>query len=36
MEAKSPSVRKLKYFLHPLLSSFYRRVSQAAPAALVG
>jgi class 3 adenylate cyclase len=30
MEVKNPSVRKLKYFLHPLLSSFYRRVDQAA------
>jgi class 3 adenylate cyclase len=30
MEAKNPAVRKAKYFLHPLLSSFYRRVDQAA------
>jgi len=30
MEAKSPAVRKLKYSLHPLLSSFYRRVDQQA------
>jgi len=29
MEHKSPPVRKLKYSLHPLLSSFYRRVDQA-------
>jgi class 3 adenylate cyclase len=30
LEGKNPAVRKLKYFLHPLLSSFYRRVDQAA------
>lgn len=30
MEAKTPAVRKLKYFMHPLLSSFYRRVDQSA------
>jgi len=30
LEGKNPSVKKLKYFLHPLLSSFYRRVDQAA------
>lgn len=30
MEAKHPPVRKLKYSLHPLLSSFYRRLDQAA------
>ena len=30
LEAKNPAVKKLKYFLHPLLSSFYRRVDQAA------
>jgi class 3 adenylate cyclase len=30
LEGKNPTVRKLKYFLHPLLSSFYRRVDQAA------
>jgi class 3 adenylate cyclase len=29
-EAKNPAVKKLKYFLHPLLSSFYRRVDQSA------
>lgn len=29
IEARVPSVRKLKYSLHPLLSSFYRRVDQA-------
>ena len=29
-EAKNPAVRKLKYSLHPLLSSFYRRLDQAA------
>jgi class 3 adenylate cyclase len=28
IEAKSPSVRKLKYSLHPLLASFYRRLDQ--------
>jgi class 3 adenylate cyclase len=30
MEVKAPSVKKLKYFLHPLLSSFYRRIAQTA------
>jgi len=30
MEKKSPAVRKLKYSLHPLLSSFYRRLDDAA------
>ena len=30
LEGKNPAVKKLKYFLHPLLSSFYRRVDQAA------
>ena len=30
LEAQDPAVRKLKYSLHPLLSSFYRRVDQAA------
>jgi class 3 adenylate cyclase len=30
LERKSPPVRRLKYSLHPLLSSFYRRVEQAA------
>ncbi len=29
LEAKSPSVKKLKYSLHPLLSSFYRRLDQS-------
>lgn len=29
IEAKVPSVRKLKYSLHPLLSSFYRRLDQS-------
>ena len=29
IEAKSPSVKKLKYSLHPLLSSFYRRLDQS-------
>jgi class 3 adenylate cyclase len=28
LEAKNPSVKKLKYSLHPLLSSFYRRLDQ--------
>jgi class 3 adenylate cyclase len=28
LEAKSPSVKKLKYSLHPLLSSFYKRLDQ--------
>src|SRR5687767_12668562 len=30
LEAKNPLVRKLKYSLHPLLSSFYRRLEDAA------
>ncbi|MBI3932769.1 MAG: adenylate/guanylate cyclase domain-containing protein [Acidobacteria bacterium] len=30
MEAKTPTVRKLKYSLHPILSSFYRQVEQSA------
>jgi len=30
LEQKSPPVRKLKYSLHPLLSTFYRQVDQAA------
>ena len=30
MEGKTPAVRKLKYSLHPLLSSFYRRLEDAA------
>jgi class 3 adenylate cyclase len=30
LEAKAPAVRKLKYSLHPLLSSLYRRVDQQA------
>ena len=30
LEAKNPSIRKLKYSLHPLLSSFYRRLEQGA------
>jgi class 3 adenylate cyclase len=29
LEAKTPSVKKLKYSLHPLLSSFYRRLDQS-------
>jgi class 3 adenylate cyclase len=29
LEAKAPAVRKAKYSLHPLLSSFYRRMEQA-------
>ena len=29
METRSPAVRKLKYSLHPLLSSFYRRLDDA-------
>jgi class 3 adenylate cyclase len=29
LEAKSPSVKKLKYSLHPLLSSLYKRVDQS-------
>jgi class 3 adenylate cyclase len=28
LEAKSPQVKKAKYSLHPLLSSFYRRIDQ--------
>ncbi|HET9314289.1 MAG TPA: hypothetical protein VFQ51_01825, partial [Vicinamibacteria bacterium] len=34
LEAKTPSIRKLKYSLHPLLSSFYRRLDQGARRAL--
>jgi class 3 adenylate cyclase len=30
MEAKTPAVRKLKYSLHPLLSTFYRQVDHTA------
>jgi class 3 adenylate cyclase len=30
MEAKNPAIRKLKYSLHPLLSSFFKRVDQQA------
>jgi class 3 adenylate cyclase len=30
MEGQAPAVRKLKYSLHPLLSSFYRRLEDAA------
>jgi class 3 adenylate cyclase len=30
MEGRTPAVRKLKYSLHPLLSSFYRRLEDAA------
>jgi class 3 adenylate cyclase len=30
LEAKQPGIRKLKYSLHPLLSSFYRRLEQGA------
>lgn len=30
LEAKNPAVRKAKYSLHPLLSSFYRRLDQEA------
>lgn len=30
MEGKNAAVRKLKYSLHPLLSSFYRRLEQSA------
>jgi len=30
LEQKNPAVRKLKYSLHPLLSSFYRRLDQSA------
>src|SRR5688572_14579344 len=29
IEARVPAVRKLKYSLHPLLSSFYRRLDQS-------
>ena len=29
IESKTPAVRKLKYSLHPLLSSFYRRLDQS-------
>jgi class 3 adenylate cyclase len=29
LEARQPQVRKAKYSLHPLLSSFYRRIDQA-------
>ena len=34
IEAKVPPVRKLKYSLHPLLSSFYRRLDQSVRRAL--
>jgi len=30
LEAKNPTIKKGKYSLHPLLSSFYKRVNQAA------
>ncbi len=30
LEAKSPAIKKSKYSLHPLLSSFYKRVNQSA------
>ncbi|PYQ13969.1 MAG: hypothetical protein DMF80_13960 [Acidobacteria bacterium] len=30
LEAKSPSVKKAKYSLHPLMSSFYKRANQSA------
>ena len=30
LEAKSPAIKKAKYSLHPLLSSFYKRVNQSA------
>lgn len=30
VEAKNPAARKVKYSLHPLLSSFFRRLDQAA------
>src|SRR6185295_7139018 len=30
LETKSPAVKKSKYALHPLLSSFYKRVNQGA------
>jgi class 3 adenylate cyclase len=30
LESRAPALRKAKYSLHPLLSSFYRRVDQAA------
>ena len=36
MEAKNPAVRKLKYSLHPLLSSFYRRLEDGARRAARG
>jgi class 3 adenylate cyclase len=29
IEAKNPAIKKLKYSLHPLLSSFYRRLDQS-------
>ncbi len=29
LEARTPAMRKLKYSLHPLLSSFYRRIEQS-------
>ncbi len=29
LESKTPAVRKLKYSLHPLLSTFYRQIDQA-------
>jgi class 3 adenylate cyclase len=29
LEAKTPALKKLKYSLHPLLSSFYRRLDQS-------
>ena len=30
LETKSPAIKKAKYSLHPLLSSFYKRVNQSA------
>jgi class 3 adenylate cyclase len=30
LEAKTPAIKKSKYSLHPLLSSFYKRVNQSA------
>ena len=30
LEVKSPGIKKAKYSLHPLLSSFYKRVNQSA------
>src|SRR3989442_2000364 len=30
LEAKSPAIKQAKYSLHPLLSSFYKRVNQSA------